>query len=227
MRHLAAMRQMFVAVVLVVMLLAVTARCVDGLSPLFSTAQTHVVCDGSHVSCSLADCNLVDYMMWCVCKNAIGTYVVTVADIRDEDTLNETATQCTIKSPCATNAAPICSAIKKGGLYISGIQTQPGLMSAFSWDGWCEGANYDPTHPKVCTTGRWASCMTAPCVESDNGRVQCLCQWFVSDWLLLTSPRQDCTWIKSTFSGDFDMRLLPGAEYVLGACNSSFYNSSE
>ena len=186
-----------------------------------ATPQPRVECSGAHVLCSNAPCVIEDATTaTCECKRVSGMHAVSLDEITNASLAAATAAQCTTDAPCAVDAAPVCRAIADGAVF-GGRQTAPGLVSDFSWDGWCpEAPTYDPAKPVACAPSPWAACMTAPC-WADGDATRCQCTRENSSWLDFTGGGR-CKGGKvwSTVPGDFDMRVIPGAEYVLGACKA-------
>ena len=175
---------------------------------MLATPEPRVLCSGLHALCSLASCALTGD---CACVMANGTHVVALAEIRNAGIQAATAARCTSATPCALNEAPVCSAVASGATF--GDQpTEPGMVSTFSWDGWCDAA---AAIHAVCPASPWAACMTAPCTR-DGDLVSCRCTMSNSSWLDLTGA--GCARVASSVPSDFDLRVLPGADYVLGAC---------
>jgi hypothetical protein len=85
--------------------------------------------------------------------------------------------------------------------------------------GWCTDTSYDPDTPWVCPPSPWAACMAAPCWQR-GGEVLCECIWHNSSWLDFGGAESGCKQMMSTVPGTFDMRVLAGSEYVLGACKA-------
>lgn len=186
-----------------------------------NTPQARVLCTGVHVLCSLASCELAsDESATCSCVVVNDTYAVAVSEIANDTLARATSEACTDEAPCATDAAPVCAAIQDGGVF-GGRATAPGMVSTFSWGGWCAATKYDPERPSLCPASPWAGCMTSPCWEEQagetTGAVRCECPWQNSSWIDLSGD--GCDAIVSTVPADFDMRVMPGAEYVLGACD--------
>ena len=190
-----------------------------------SDAQARVLCTGVHVLCSLAGCELAsDDTATCACVVVNDTYAVAVAEIANASLARATSEACTDDAPCDTDAAPVCAAIRDGGVF-GGRTTAPGMVSTFSWGGWCAATEFDPEAPRLCPASPWAGCMTSPCWDERAGEttagvgsaVQCECPWQNSSWIDFSGD--GCDAIVSTVPADFDMRVMPGAEYVLGACD--------
>ena len=136
----------------------------------------------------------------CHCISVNDTYEVSLDEILNATLQSETKARCTVDSPCERNAAPVCDAIKSGAVFggrcvlqyrfhffkgdsrvLKGFRllllfknraTAPGMVSTFSWAGWCEvNGFYDVDHPRICPASPWAACMTAPCWKQ-NGEDQ-------------------------------------------------------
>ena len=186
---------------------------------MLSAAQPRVLCAGPHVLCSLASCTLDGpSIAWCDCIKTNGTHVVSLAEIRNASVQAATASRCTQATPCATNEAPVCTAMASSGAVFGDEEVLPNMVSTFSWEGWCQATVGSPA---VCSASPWAACMTAPCTDAPDGGARCKCTWENSSWLdFSSSDGRECTHVKSSVPGSFSMRVMPGAEYVLGACES-------
>merc|ERR1711997_1381688 len=112
-----------------------------------------------------------------------------------------TQNECTMDNECKLNTAPICKAILSNTYYVR-------------------------ANPVNCKHGLYAACMTAPCVEKvdDKNQALCFCKVMNGSWVDFQWPyrNSNCQYtsgiITSTVPGGFDMRNMPGSEYVLEAC---------
>ena len=186
-----------------------------------ATPQTRVLCRGDHALCSSAQCStLPDGRARCMCYLHNDTFAVSVGEILSATIQAATARQCTTSAPCATNAAPVCLAIAAGAVF-DGQFAAPGLVSTFSWTGWCDATRGHK--PAACPPSPWAACMTAPCerLSATGAEVECWCPVRNSSWEDFgpahASGRR-CQGVVSTVPAGFDMRVMPGAEYALAAC---------
>lgn len=179
-------------------------------------------CSGAHVLCSMAECSIEHdkgNTAICSCLQQNSTHTVAVDQIRNATIARQTAKRCTAETPCAVDDAPVCRAMAEGSVF-GGQHTAPGMVSSFSWGGWCEvAASYKPDAPTVCPTSPWAACMSAPCWHAPGGGVSCKCTWANSSWLDIRGDRCGSNTVVSSVPGSFDMRILPGSQYVLPACN--------
>eukprot|EP00746_Dinoflagellata_sp_MGD_P008295 gnl/MRDRNA2_/MRDRNA2_116588_c0_seq1.p1 gnl/MRDRNA2_/MRDRNA2_116588_c0~~gnl/MRDRNA2_/MRDRNA2_116588_c0_seq1.p1 ORF type:complete len:227 (-),score=31.79 gnl/MRDRNA2_/MRDRNA2_116588_c0_seq1:175-855(-) len=185
-----------------------------------ATPQARVECSGAHVLCSMAECSIQhdkDNTALCSCLQRNSTYVVAVNQLRNSTIAQQTAKRCTEETPCAVGEAPVCNAISEGSVF-GGQPTAPGMVSTFSWGGWCDVASYNPDAPTVCPQSPWAACMTAPCWQDAEDGVTCQCTWANSSWLDIRGDRCNSKIVVSTVPGSFDMRIMPGSQYVLPAC---------
>jgi hypothetical protein len=194
-------------------------------------AQERVQCRGVHVLCSRARCSTLvqppspsptrpKALCRCIVQNE--TYEVSVAELAamNATVARAVASRCTAATPCAVGEAPVCAAISQAsGGFFGGRAVAPGMVSAFSWGGWCTDTSYDPDTPWVCPPSPWAACMAAPCWQR-GGEVLCECIWHNSSWLDFGGAESGCKQMMSTVPGTFDMRVLAGSEYVLGACKA-------
>ena len=73
----------------------------------------------------------------CHCIAVNDTYEVSLDEILNATLQAETKARCTVASPCELNAAPVCRAVREGGVF-GGRAAAPGMVSTFSWAGWCE-----------------------------------------------------------------------------------------
>ena len=135
---------------------------------------------------------------------------------------DETKARCTTASPCATDAAPVCHAVAAGGV-LAGRSAAPGMVSTFSWSGWCQlNSFYEADHPHICASSPWAACMTAPCWRQGE-QVLCECPVKQSTWIDISGT--GCDQLVSSIPGGFDMRVIPGAQYALPACKKVWPDS--
>ena len=172
-----------------------------------SPPQTRVSCAGLHTLCSLASCELAGAVASCSLQVVVNsTFVVSLAEIRNTSIAASTAQICTEARPCGLDQAPVCTVIADGAVF-GGLHTQPGMVSAFSWDGWCAATTSTPT---VCPASPWAACMTVPCTQQGGGHASCFCTWQNSSWLDFTG--HGCDQVVSSVPSEIDMRIMPGAE---------------
>lgn len=186
-----------------------------------STPQDRVLCSGPHVLCSLAPCEIKDdATAICRCVEVNDTYAVSLSEIRNDDVSAATKARCTASSPCSLDSAPVCEAIKRGNIEFGSVRVEPGMVSTFSWGGWCSATEFDPSRPAVCSPSPWAACMTAPCRRNKDGggSVDCQCTWQNSSWIDFRGGGKECSKMVSSVPADFDMQQMPFASQVLGAC---------
>ena len=171
-----------------------------------------VVCDGKHVVCTMAACTIDAHdRAACRCWIVNGTNVVSTDEIQNATVRKATQARCTDATPCGVDEAPVCEAVHEAR----------GMVSTFSWTDWCRRAAPTPVSP--CPSSPWAACMTAPCTADaggDPGVASCACRVVNSAWLPLGGGAcaQPAGRAISTVPAGFDMRVIPGAAWVLDAC---------
>eukprot|EP00747_Dinoflagellata_sp_TGD_P184752 gnl/TRDRNA2_/TRDRNA2_40671_c0_seq2.p1 gnl/TRDRNA2_/TRDRNA2_40671_c0~~gnl/TRDRNA2_/TRDRNA2_40671_c0_seq2.p1 ORF type:complete len:224 (-),score=20.35 gnl/TRDRNA2_/TRDRNA2_40671_c0_seq2:6-677(-) len=183
--------------------------------------QARVQCHGPHALCTMASCSEASHdpitltaTMTCDCWFVNSTFAVSQDEILNSSVQSATRSSCTTAHPCQVNEAPVCSAIAEGSVFL-GQRTAPGLVSAFSWEGWCSRVQHHTA--KVCSASPWAACMTAPCSRhSESGKVSCTCPVTESQWIDFDGG--GCSRYISTVPAGFDMRVIPGSEFALQAC---------
>ena len=106
--------------------------------PPAAAPQARVQCTGPHTLCTHAPCEMVTpTSAVCHCVAVNDTYEVSLDEILNGTLQAETKARCTEASPCELNAAPVCRAVREGGVF-GGRAAGPGMVSTFSWAGWCE-----------------------------------------------------------------------------------------
>jgi hypothetical protein len=185
-----------------------------------ATPQQFVVCTGQHALCSFAThCELSadGTHASCNCWDVNDTFIVNTAAILDASAKQATLAACTDAHPCATNEAPVCTAIASHQFMVNGVS--PARVSAFSYVDFCKRFN-----PVSCSAGPWASCMTAACDVTNkdpNKPLTCSCPVIKSPFIgVQGSCEQPRNTVMSTIPATFNFSALPGSAFVLEACQA-------
>eukprot|EP01084_Bolivina_argentea_P074700 135487_1 len=179
--------------------------------------QIRVQCNGRHALCAFSSCTLNGE---CDCWIFNSIFTINTNEIFNETIREITQNECTINNKCKLNEAPICKAILSNKYYVNNKISL--VTSAYSWEGYCNRARNSVN----CEHGKWAACMSAPCVENndDPNLALCFCKVMNGSWIDYQWPNKNsnCKYAKnviiSTVSVGFDMKDMPGSEYAMEAC---------